>query len=74
MGPSTPARAVDCEYPAFGDINADGQPELAVGVPTAADGKGAVDIYYDRTLPPTRYTAASLGFTPSAIGEGFGPC
>lgn len=72
MGPSTPARAVDCEYPAFGDINADGQPELAVGVPTAADGKGAVDIYYDRTLPPTRYTAASLGFTPSAIGEGFG--
>lgn len=72
VGPTAPAHAVDCEYPAFGDINADGQPELAVGVPNADDGKGAVDIYYDRTMAPTRYTAASLGFTPGATAESFG--
>lgn len=70
---AAPARAgaiePECEYPAYGDINADGTPELAVGVPQANDGSGVVDIFYDRGKAPTRVTAASLGFTPSAREE-----
>lgn len=69
--PLATAQPLECEYPAYGDINADGTPELVVGVPNANGGAGAVDIFYDRAKAPTRVTAASLGFTASA-GEEFG--
>ncbi|MGC3995752.1 MAG: FG-GAP repeat protein [Propionicimonas sp.] len=72
--PAAPASAAaeDCEYPAWGDINADGQPELLVGIPGADAGAGAVDVFFDRAGAPTRVTAASLGFPASDPGDGFG--
>lgn len=74
VGPVATASAdpSECPYPAWGDINADGDPELLVGIPDADGGAGAVDVFFDRAAAPTRVTAASLGFAASEPGDRFG--
>ncbi len=61
--PLATAQPLECEYPAYGDINADGTPELVVGVPNAHGGAGAVDIFYDRAKAPFGSWVSTCGTT-----------